>query len=135
MFSSAQKPHCHIVNTFYNSECIEPKTHKYSNLLQAAQTSSLTDRQGEERRILDLENTVKSVSLTDILMNLFSPYQVLIMSEIICNVTTVSLVLKGFVLLYLNVAHRVFWGVVGAGETRPAVTVVSAEGEQAGCGG
>lgn len=31
------------------------------NLLQVAQTSALTDRQEEERRILNLENAIKSV--------------------------------------------------------------------------
>lgn len=39
--------------------------------LQVAQTSALTDRQGEERRILNLENAVKSVS-RDISFNRFS---------------------------------------------------------------
>lgn len=38
--------------------------------LQIAQTSALTDRQGEERRIVDLENTVRSVSA--ILFQIFS---------------------------------------------------------------
>lgn len=38
--------------------------------LQVAQTSALTDRQGEERRILNLENAVKSVS-RDISFNRF----------------------------------------------------------------
>lgn len=39
--------------------------------LQVSQTSALTDRRGEERRILDLENAVKSVSATDGFQSMF----------------------------------------------------------------
>lgn len=50
LFSSAQKPY------------FQPEL---SNVSQVAQTSALTDRQVEERRVLDLENAVKSVSLSE----------------------------------------------------------------------
>lgn len=74
--------------------------------MQVAQTSALTDRQGEERRILDLENAVKSVSL----MINFNKSKVQCM-QILCNVTTVTLVLYSFAVASFGLAHCVFLGV------------------------
>lgn len=114
----------------------EPNTH--TNFLQVAQTSALADRQGEERRILDLENAVKSVSLMDVKKKKKKLFKhVLTMSDPghskYVMITTVTLILKWY--LCCCVCFVCVWGVVGAGETGPAVTGVSAEGEQDGRGG
>uniref|UniRef100_A0A8D3AV29 Centrosomal protein of 135 kDa n=1 Tax=Scophthalmus maximus TaxID=52904 RepID=A0A8D3AV29_SCOMX len=45
-----------LVGLSFLSRCVEPITPKFSNILQVAETSALAGRQGEERRILDLEN-------------------------------------------------------------------------------
>uniref|UniRef100_A0A8D3CWM8 Centrosomal protein of 135 kDa n=1 Tax=Scophthalmus maximus TaxID=52904 RepID=A0A8D3CWM8_SCOMX len=50
-----------LVGLSFLSRCVEPITPKFSNILQVAETSALAGRQGEERRILDLENAITSL--------------------------------------------------------------------------
>lgn len=100
--------------------------------MQVAQTSALTDRQEEERRILDLEDAIKSVSLMILKINPMSHpvhhYYVIF--------TTVTLLLNNLAVA-ASFNFKIlcdFVGAVGTGETGPAVTGVSAEGGQGRCG-
>ena len=77
--------------------------------MQVSQTSALTDRQEEERRILDLEDAVKSVSLMIIFINLKSNVPI---HNYYVMFTTVILVLNSFAVAASFVfIHRVFLGV------------------------
>lgn len=88
----------------------------WSCYLQVAQSSALTDRQGTQQRILDLEKAVQSVSLT---LSELVPS-----TEWFCNVHSVTW--PSIVLCCWIHWPDVYCGVVGAGEAGAALTGVSA---------